>query len=156
MFMISIILVILAIGLILTVLEIFFIPGTTLVGILGMVFSISGVVITFRYFGPEVGWYVVMATTLVKIGVLYWSFHVNAWSKFSLKSSMKSKVNEGITDGLLVGATGRAVSTLRPSGKAEFNERQFEVRTAGPYVENGTQIRITGIILNQIIVEPTN
>jgi membrane-bound ClpP family serine protease len=156
MFMLSIIFVILAIGLILTVLELFFIPGTTLVGILGLIFTISAIVITFKYFGTETGWYVLIGSTLVKAGIFYWSFHVKAWTKFSLNTSIRSKVNEGLTDGLLIGATGITISTLRPSGKAEFNDRQVEVRTSGPYVENGTSIRITGINSNQIIVEPTN
>lgn len=156
MLMLTIILVILLIGLALTILELFFIPGTTIVGILGVMFSIAGIVISYRAFGAGIGTTVLVSTTVVKAGVLYYSLHWKAWSRFALRSAIKSRVNEGITEGLIVGTTGRTVSTLRPIGKAMFSDRTFEVRSQGQYIENGTLIRIVGISLNDIIVEPTN
>jgi membrane-bound ClpP family serine protease len=156
MFMLFIILTIIAIGLILTVLELFFIPGTTIVGLLGVIFSIAGIIITFRYFGSDIGFVVLASTTAAKIGVLYWSFHYKAWSRFSLKSAIRSKVNEGMTEGLTIGQTGTALSTLRPFGKAQINNREYEVKTlSGRYVDTGAQIIIKDISSNQIIVEPT-
>jgi len=156
MFMITIILVILAIGLLLTVLELFFIPGTTIVGILGVIFSIAGIAITYDQFGPEIGMYVLIVTSIAKVGVLYWSFHTGAWMRFSLKSAITSKVNEGITNGLVIGEQGITMTTLRPAGKAEFGQRILEVTTAGTYIENGSVVRIKSIDSNQITVEPTN
>jgi membrane-bound ClpP family serine protease len=73
-----------------------------------------------------------------------------------LKSSIDSKVNEGITTSLHVGDEGKTVSTLRPVGKAEFKDGQFEVKTTGEYVETGMRIRITGIHSQQVTVEPIN
>ena len=154
--MVIIILTIILIGVILTVLELFFVPGTTLVGLLGLIFSIAGVVITYRYYGTDVGMYVLSATTVLKLGILYYSFQRKAWTQFSLKTAINSKVNEGITDGLTIGETGVTMSTLRPIGKARFNQREFEVRTSGNYIDTGMAIRITDISSNQITVEPTN
>lgn len=154
--MIIIISTIILIGLALTVLELFFIPGTTLVGLLGLIFSIAGVIITYRHYGSDIGLYILISTSLLKIGIIYFTFQRKAWNHFSLKSSIKSKVNEGITDGLEIGNTGITVSTLRPIGKAQFNDREYEVKTSGNYVENGIDIRITQISFNQITVEPTN
>jgi membrane-bound ClpP family serine protease len=156
MLMISIILIIIFIGLVLTVLELFFIPGTTLVGMLGILFSIAGVVITYKHFGPDTGLYVLIATSILKIGIIYFSFQRKAWTQFSLKSSIESKVNEGITEGLEIGHKGKTVSTLRPIGKAQFNNREYEVKTSGTYLDHGIEIRIIQISSNQITVEPTN
>jgi membrane-bound ClpP family serine protease len=156
MFMLTIILVILFIGLVLVILEVFFIPGATFVGLLGVIFTVVGIVITYRVLGSQTGTIVLVSTGVVKLAILYYSFHIKAWKKFSLNSSMKSRVNEGMMNGLQIGAMGKAVSTLRPFGKAQFNEGQFEVKTTGPYLDNGTEVRITSIVLNQIIVEPTN
>ena len=156
MLMLTIILIILAIGLALTIVELFFIPGTTFVGILGVVFSIAGIVIAYEHFGAEIGLYILLSTTAVKLGILYWSLNIRAWNKFSLKTAITSRVNEDRADGLIIGDTGIAITTLRPFGKAEFNNRQLEVRTTGPYLENGAPIRIREITDNQIIVEPTN
>jgi hypothetical protein len=57
---------------------------------------------------------------------------------------------------LNIGDEGTTVSTLRPIGKAEFQTRQFEVKTTGDYVETGIRIRIKNIQSHQIIVEPIN
>ena len=156
MLMLTIILIILAIGLALTIVELFFIPGTTFVGVLGVVFSVAGIVIAYEHFGAETGLYILLSTSAVKLGILYWSLRIRAWSKFSLKSAITSRVNDDRADGLAIGATGIAVTTLRPFGKGEFNNRQIEVKTTGPYLENGATIRIREIADNQIIVEPTN
>jgi len=76
------------------------------------------------------------------------------WTRFALKSSSDSKVNEGAMVDLKPGQEGVAMSTLRPVGKADLSGKIFEVRTNGEYIETGTRIRIIRIISNQIIVEP--
>ena len=141
-------------GLALLVAEIIFVPGTTLVGLLGFIFLVVGVSLSFNYFGREVGW-ITVGCSAVAAGVLvYFAFKSNLWGRFSLKTSIKSKVNEGALDGLTLGEEGVAMSALRPSGKAELKDKTFEVRTQGAYVDSGTRIRIIKILSNQIIVEP--
>lgn len=143
----------LLIGLTLLVVEIIFIPGTTVVGILGVIFSIVGIVITFKHFGSETGYYVLTGTGIATIGALYYSFKSGTWNKLALNSSIKSKVNEGSMSGLRVGDEGITVSSLKPSGKAEFNGENFEVRTTGNYVEPKSKVRIIRIESQQILVE---
>jgi membrane-bound ClpP family serine protease len=149
-----IIVALLAIGLALIIAEIIFIPGTTFVGVLGVVFSIAGIVISYQHFGSDVGFYILLGMGLATAGSLYYSFKSGAWTKFSLKTSHKSKVNEGLVDELVIGDEGQALSTLRPVGKARFKNQEYEVKTLGDYVDNGTPIRIKLILSNQIIVEP--
>lgn len=151
-----IIIALLAIGLALLIAEIVFIPGTTLVGVLGIVFSIAGIVISYQHFGSEVGVYIIVGMGLATAAALYYSFKSGAWSKFSLKTSSQAKVNEGLVSELAIGDEGKALSTLRPVGKARFKNHEYEVKTLGDYVDNGTPIRIKLILSNQIIVEPIN
>jgi membrane-bound ClpP family serine protease len=155
MFMLTIILIILLLGLVLTVIELFFIPGTTIVGVLGVMFTISGIIFSYKFFGTNTAIILLVTTTAVKLGIWYYSFQNKAWSKFSLKSSIQSKVNEGLTRELEVGTRGMTVSTLRPVGKAAFKQHEFEVKTSGGYLEKGVEIKITRINANQITVEPT-
>jgi len=133
--------------------EILFVPGTTLVGVAGFIFVGIGVGFSFKYFGREVGW-LTMGTSAVIAGVtLYISFKSNLWSKFALKSTNTAKVNED-PQGLSVGEEGLTLSALRPIGKAEIGKRTFEVKTHGSYVDAGKRIKIIQINSNQIIVEP--
>ncbi len=141
-------------GLILVVAEIVFVPGTTLLGVIGFCFLIVGVGLSFKYFGGEVGWITLGVTSVACGGLLYFSFTTNAWNRFSLKSANNGKVNEGELDHLQVGMEGQTISALRPMGKAELNNQLVEVKTNGDYVDSGSRIRIIKILMNQIIVEP--
>lgn len=152
----SIVLSIITMGLILVVAEIVFVPGTTVVGLIGFIFLIIGVGLSFKYFGGEVGWILLASTSVACGGLLYFSFNTKTWNRFSLKSANKGKVNEGEIDQFTVGMEGQTVSALRPIGKAELNNQTVEVKTTGDYLDSGSKIRIIKIISNQIIVEPIN
>jgi membrane-bound ClpP family serine protease len=144
------------IGLILIVVEVIFIPGTTLVGLAGFIFLIAGVGLSFKYFGADRGWLTLGGSAVAAGGILYLAFRTDAWSRFSLRSSIEGKVNEGQLDTLAVGMTGQTTSVLRPVGNAEIQGRLYEVRTNGEYVESGKPVRIIRISENKIVVEPIN
>lgn len=141
-------------GLLLIIVEIVFIPGTTVVGLLGLIFTIVGIVFSYSHFGSETGFYVLLGTSLVTAGTLYLSFRKGAWRKFSHQSSIDSKVNEGMTAHLNTGEEGISISALRPMGSAEFHGKIFEVKTNGEFVSNGVKVRIVTIRSNDILVEP--
>ena len=141
-------------GLLLVIAEIIFVPGTTIVGLVGAGFMIAGVVSSFSYFGQEGGWITLGATGVTSAFILYYSFKANVWGKFSLKTASSSRVNEGEMEGLEAGMEGVALSALRPSGKAEIKDKSYEVKTLGAFVDVGTRVRVIKINTNQIIVEP--
>jgi membrane-bound ClpP family serine protease len=148
------VLLLIVIGLSLIVVEVIFVPGTTVVGVAGFAFMVIGVGLSFRYFGSSGGWATTAASVAAAGVALYFSFRSGMWERFSLKTTMNSKVNEGEVDSIKAGIEGVALSALRPSGKAELQDRTYEVRTMGTYLEAGTRIRVMQILSNQIIVEP--
>lgn len=156
MLMWIIIIALLVIGLSLIIVELVFIPGTTVVGLLGFIFSVAGIVISYKHFGADVGFYILLGMSVTTLVALFYSFRAGSWTKFSLKTAIDSKVNEGMLAALQIGDEGVTVSTLRPIGKAEFQNQQFEVKTSGDYVESGMRVRITQILSHQVIVEPIN
>ena len=150
------ILALLIIGLALIVVEVVFVPGTTLVGILGVIFLGAAIMSSYRNYGTEVGFYVLIGTAAVTAVALFFSFRSQAWSRFANNSAIKSKVNEGLTAPLAMGDEGIAISTLKPMGKVQFKGKEFEVKTLGDYVDVGTRVRIVHLQENQIIVKPLN
>lgn len=143
-------------GLILVIVEVIFIPGTTFVGVAGFVSMLVGVSLTFKYFGAETGWTTLGGATAASGILLYISFRTDVWKKFALKSSIDSKVNEVEPTKFAIGMEGIATSALRPFGNGEFAGNTAEVRTSGEYVESGNRIRIIRLMSNQIIVENIN
>lgn len=150
----TIVITLLALGLLLLVIEIFFVPGTTIVGLAGFGIMIAGIVFAFRYFGSTTAWITLGATAVASGVLLYFAFRPGMWEKLALKTSIDSKVNEGEMNNFTTGQEGVTLSALRPVGKAELGNRVAEVRTNGDYVESGTRIRIVKLLSNQIIVEP--
>ena len=144
----------LVIGLALIVVEIVFVPGTTIVGIIGVIFAGAGIIISYRYYGNDTGFYVLTGSCLAAAVVLILSFRSGAWTRFANKSAIDSRVNEGITASLQEGEEGVTLSTLKPSGKAQFKSGEFEVRTQGEFLDVGTKVTIVSVRANQIIVKP--
>ncbi|MBL6447007.1 hypothetical protein JMN32_11850 [Fulvivirga sp. 29W222] len=144
------------IGLSLIIAEVIFVPGTTLVGIIGMAATGFGIFLSFSYFGSEVGWGITVGSVILFGISLYFSLKGNTWDRFSLKSTIDSKVNEGLTSKLKVGDEGIAMSAIRPMGKADFHDVEYEVRSMGNYIDSGTTVKIIKIDINNIFVEPIN
>ncbi len=140
-------------GIILIIVEIVFIPGTTIIGILGCIFGLSGLYLSFEYFGNTVGTIVSVCSVLIAVVAIVVSLKNGVWDRFSLKSAIESKVNQEYIIVLNVGDVGKAISTLKPMGNAIFGDKIIEVRTNGDYLPADTQIRIAKIDDSKIYVE---
>lgn len=149
-----IVLIFLGLGFIIA--EIIFVPGTTLLGLLGLVFTITGVVLSYLSFGGGIGTIVMAITIILGISILIYSFKSGVWERFALKSSINSKFNEGNLADLQVGEEGITISALRPMGKADFRDTIYEVSTLGNFLPSGTKVRIVSIKNNKVFIEPLN
>jgi membrane-bound ClpP family serine protease len=152
----SIVILLVLLGLALGIVEVIFIPGTTLVGVAGFICMIVGIIFSFRYFGPETGWLTLGGSTAASGVFIYLAFRTNVWKRFALKTSIDSRVNEIEQKNFVVGLEGVALSALRPMGNGEFGGNVAEVRTGGEYIDAGESIRIIKVSKNQILVEKIN
>ena len=148
------VIILIGIGLLLIVLELIFVPGTTVVGIVGLICLAVGVYLSFQFFGVRIGWTVLVGSSVTGFGILIYALRSRAWERFTLKRSIDSKVNEEFPLNLQVGEGGEAISALRPMGNADFNSRIVEVRSHGNYVKTGRKVQIVKIDNNIVLVEP--
>ncbi len=148
------ILALIIMGIVLIIIEIIFVPGTTVVGILGFMVGIYGVYESYEKFGTTTGHIVLVSSTVVAFIAIIYSFKSDAWKKFANTKSMNAKVNEGLTQSLSVADRGLTSSSLKPVGKALFEDKEYEVTSLGNFVEEKTEIEIIKIDKNKIIVKP--
>lgn len=141
-------------GLFLLVAEIIFVPGTTVVGILGLVFSIYGIYLGYDYFGTTVGTLILTASLVANILAMVYAFKGKSWERFSLKGSMTGKFNDDIKLNLKEGDKGMTISSLKPLGKALFNEHEVEVRSNGGFISENIEIEIQRIESSKFFVQP--
>ena len=140
----TVILLLLA-GIILLVVEIIFIPGTTILGIIGGALMVFGVIIGYSKFGSQTGTLILVSALIIGGGITFVSFRSGVWKKFALNNINRSKFNEDIEVEHLLGAEGVTLSALRPFGKAEIYNSTYEVKTLGNYLEPGTKVKVTSI-----------
>ncbi|PRY10997.1 hypothetical protein CLV24_112124 [Pontibacter ummariensis] len=147
------VILLIGIGLLLIVVELVFVPGTTVVGILGFVLTAIGIWIGYAALGTEVGHIILAATVVTGAAAFIYSFQSDSWNYFALKDQNRSHVNEEHQHALEVGAVGKTVSALRPQGTAIFADRHHEVQTNGEFVSPNRPVRIIKLNQNKIIVE---
>ncbi len=139
-------------GIVLLVVEIF-LPGM-IAGILGGICLLVAVVLTFTTFGPEEG-FILLFAELVFAVILF-----SLWLKFFPKSRVGRAFSidlPGVTPAMpspgdLAGATGRALTVLRPSGAALINGHRVDVTTEGTLIEAGADIKVAKVEGARIIV----
>ena len=147
------ILFLLLIGLVLIYLELVFVPGTTILGIIGLIITGIGIYITFESYGSKTGYMVLGGSFVVSLIALYYSFKSKSFDRFALKQQNKARFNQGIAEGLAVEMQGVALSDLKPVGKVEFENKTYEVSSRGNLIEAGEEVQIISIERNKIIVD---
>mgnify|MGYP001102789037 CR=1 FL=1 len=140
-------------GLLLLILEFIFIPGTTVIGLAGLASCGFGVYLSYDYFGGDVGTLVFTGTGVAALLAFYISLRSGLWKNFALHSILSGRVNDEL-EPLIIGDKGKAISNLRPVGKAEFKDQIREVYTLGKYVNSGETVQIIRVNRNRIYVEP--
>jgi membrane-bound ClpP family serine protease len=147
------VILLIGIGLLLIIVELIFIPGTTIVGILGFILTAIGIWIGYAALGVNTGHIILAGTVLVAAVAFVYSFRSDSWSRFALKDQNRSRVNEDNKHTLQIGEIGKTVSALRPQGTAIFAEKRHEVLTKGEFVSPNKPIRIINLNQNKIFVE---
>lgn len=145
----------LVLGLILIIIELVFIPGTTVVGILGFIAAGAGIYFAFEI-DQATGIMVASIGLSIYIGFIIYAFKAKLWTRFSLKKTIDSNARPDIGDQLSIGDEGKTQSMLRPFGKAEFKNKNYEVCSEGEYINHDILIKIIKINRNKIIVAPIN
>jgi len=77
--------ILLILGIVLILIEILFIPGTTIFGIFGVISIVSSDYLAFQYFGYNFGViYSILSSFIILIIIIY-SLKSNTWNKLALK-----------------------------------------------------------------------
>ena len=150
------IIVLILIGLLLIIAELIFVPGTTFVGVIGLLCTIIGIFLVFADYGNTAGYWTVGGTLIVTVAAIIYSFQSKSWDRFSLKSAIRSRVNDQDIYTFQVGEKGKTVSDLKPVGKAEIFGKIYEVRSKGDWIGAGQEIQVTKVDHKRIFVEPIN
>ena len=157
-------------GIVLLIMEIFVIPGFGAAGISGILLIAASLILSQQGFVlPEFEWETeIFRRNLLTVGsgifgsiifiaVLIQLFpRMRFFNRLVLETSQTREAGYSMQqneENSLTGLTGKAVTTLRPAGKAEFNGELKTVETDGDFIEAGTEVVILAVNSNRIIVK---
>ncbi|WP_251623224.1 hypothetical protein [Odoribacter lunatus] len=139
-------------GFTMIILEFLVIPGTGLVGVLGLLCLGASVYVGYRFLGVPTGHFIVLGI-VAGGGVLTWYvLRMKTWEKLSLNSQIDSKV-DGISPEIQVGDTGVTVGRLAPMGKVRIGADVVEAMSESGYIDTNREIEVVKIHTDKIIVK---
>jgi membrane-bound serine protease (ClpP class) len=154
------------VGVALVVVEIFFVPGLGIPGVLGLVFVIAALVLALIGIPLDVSFETGMladAMTRVLLSLLgAFVLALVVMRLFTRTAMGRALVLEDAETGFLsapsasdlVGQTGEAITDLRPAGKVLIEGVRHEATSERAFVARGTKVRVIGKEGPELIVRP--
>ena len=145
-----------AVGLALIFAEVILIPGTTLVGVAGLLFYGVGIYRVYAVYGSSYGTLTLGATLVAGGAIILYGFKSGAWERFALKDTLTGKAHDVTGPRLAEGARGKTLSALRPSGKALFDGSVYEVHATAEFIDPSMDVYVHKVEGRKIHVKKLN
>ena len=149
----TIVLILLLIGVILFLVEIFLLPGISIAGIAGGLFMGASVFCGYYFLGPTVGTLILIGG-LIFFGIAIWLFmRSRVLDKMALKTDIDSKVDPLKGLDIKMGDTGKTMSRLAPMGKVRINGAVVEAKTNDDFIDPDEDIVVLQVFNTNVLVE---
>jgi membrane-bound serine protease (ClpP class) len=143
-------------GFILLLVEVFVIPGFGVTGITGLAALAFACYLAFTRF-PTLwpGTTALLGTLAVLIVFIKFFPRTKSWKRLRLNAREESKEGFAASSSQLeelVGKTGISLTMLRPAGTAEIGEKRVDVVSEGIFVPKDTKIKVVMVKGNRVVV----
>ena len=137
----------------LLVVEVVFIPGFGVTGLLGVLSMVGAIFYSFFLIGSLAGWVTLAVACVICISLFLWALYGNSLDKVALKKNIDSTVMEGEEGKFAVGDKGVARTRLALIGEAEINGEIVEVKSESGFVDEGAEIEIVRLSADTVFVK---
>ena len=151
--MLGVVIGLLVLGVLLLLLEIIFVPGTTIVGIGGFILLAIGIYLAYNFVGSMAGHLSLASSVAIIFLSLIVLLKGQTWKRVALNNKLEGKSAESMQDLVKVGDRGKTISRLNPVGKALFEEHVVEVVTSGDFVNEDQLVEVIKVEQNNIRVK---
>lgn len=150
---IAAIIILIALGILLILLEFFVIPGFTVAGIGGILMLGAGNYLAYNSYG-KIGGNITLGISLFSLLIIIIiAFRSKTWNKLMLNSEISSAVKNYEDDEVVEGDEGVTISRLAPMGKIKLNGKYIEAQSNGEYIPENSEIIVEKILKNKVIVK---
>ena len=147
------IIILVLIGLVLVLTEIFLVPGIGVAGILGVLSMCGASYFAFIEFGT-LGCIIVTAINVSLFVILaILAFRAKTWKRLSLNTNIDSRAVMAESELVQVGQRGKSMTRLAPSGTVRFDKVKVEARAFEGMIDSGVEVEVVLIEDNKIYVK---
>ena len=140
----TLLIIILILGVVLLALELVALPGGV-AGIFGVGLLGFGVWQSYVLWGEALGNTILIICTALVVILLIIFLKAKTWKRFSLNEESNSTVNQIDSKEITVGAKGRTIARLAPTGKALIEDQLVEVHAINKFIDPDRPIKVVGI-----------
>ena len=147
------IIILMLLGLVLVLTEIFLIPGIGVAGILGVLSMCGSSYFAFIEYST-LGGVVSTAVNLTLLATLaIIAFRAKTWKRLSLNTNIDSRAVSDESELVRVGEKGKAMTRMAPSGTVLFDNAKVEARSFEGIIDAGSEVEVVLIEDNKIYVK---
>ena len=148
---IILVITVVVLGIAFFILEIFFLPGVSIGGIVGTLFTGAGIWYAFAKLGTTAGWIVVAVSVVVLLLAVVYFIKGKPLDKMALDKELEADNPYDMTK-VAVGDKGVTLSRLAPMGKVLVNGEEYEAKFREGFLDRGVEIEVVEIEGNVLIV----
>ena len=140
-------------GIIFLLAEIFLLPGMTVSGIAGFIFLVGGIAYAYMYMGPVAGNLTLAISGLLLAGSFIYFIKSKSLRRISLTTNIDSKVDTSDLLKINIGDVGVTQSRLNPIGKVLINNLIVEAKSInGEMIDEDTEVVVNKVEWSNILV----
>ena len=140
-------------GIIFLLAEIFLLPGITISGIAGFIFLVGGIAYAYMYMGAVAGNLTLVISAFLILGSFLYFIKSKSLRRISLNTNIDSKVDTSDLKKINVGDVGITQSRLNPIGKVFINNLTVEAKSIdGQMIDEDTEVVVNKVDWSNIIV----
>ncbi len=140
-------------GIIFLLAEIFLLPGITISGIAGFIFLVGGIAYAYMYMGTMAGNMTLIISAFLIMGSFLYFIKSKSLRRISLTTNIDAKVDTSDLKKINVGDVGITQSRLNPMGKVFINDLTVEAKSIdGQMIDEETEVVVNKVDWANILV----
>lgn len=152
---IAVVCVLLVIGIVFFLIELFLLPGISIAGVVGGLFIGGAIYYAYAFVGALAGTLTLIGGLVFFALAVWWFMRSKTLDKMTLKTDIDGKIEPLKGFNIKPGDTGKTMSRLAPMGKVKINNAVVEAKTTGDFLDEDEEIVVLEVYNTNVLVEKT-
>ncbi len=147
------IVIIIIVGASLLVVELVLLPGFTIAGIAALACYCGASYMAYANYGVTGLLIAVGVVVVVSVAATWFSLRAKTWKRFALNQNIDGEAQSSPEHQVKIGERGVAITRLAPMGKVIIGGQTYEAKAIDAFVDQQTEVEVTGFENFNVIVK---